>query len=136
MLNCFITKMNLEESELEVEITTPLLSTENKERVIFCLNEIFPGTEWVIKEEEIKGETNSLERFKKILKDRKIRDTARSYMLGHIIGDECKFTLSKQASCGGAVNFSEEEQPLGGIDVTIRSDNIREVIEEITKINK
>ncbi|MFW6040639.1 MAG: RNA-binding domain-containing protein [Thermoplasmatota archaeon] len=125
--------MSLDELKVEVDIWTPLNPTETEKKVLFCLKQIFPDAEWEVKNGKIIGTTNSLERFKKILKDMKIRDTARSYMLNKTFGNRCSFTLSKQASCNKRINFSDVEKPLGGIKVNIISDHIEKIINELTK---
>ena len=128
--------MKLKDFDYTVNIKTPIYPTETEQKILFCLKQIFPEAEFEVNDEEIKGESESLQRFKKILKDMKIRDTARSYMLNNIRKDECFFVLSKQATCSKTINFSEEQQPLGGVEVRIRSINIDELINNITMIEE
>ncbi len=124
--------MILEDIEYEVKIETPLYLTEDSSIVIDCLSNIFPNVRWEETENVIEGETNDLERFKTILENMQIRDTARSFLKRNVIDDRCRFTLSKQASCNEKINFSEDKQPLGGIEVTIKSEDIDELIDKIT----
>lgn len=128
--------MSLEDFDYEVEVKTPLYPTEDKETVVQCLSNIFPKTNWSIEDDQISGESRYLTRFKKILKDMRIRDTARDHLKRKTVGDECSFILSKQASCNEKINFSDEDQPLGGIEVTIYSQRINELIEEITEVKE
>lgn len=124
--------MILEDVEYKVKIETPLYSTEDTSLVKNCLSNILPDVKWEETTDIIRGETDDLERFKDVLESMQIRDTARSYMKRKAINDKCKFTLSKQASYNGKINFSEEKQPLGGIKVTIECENIDVLIEKIT----
>ena len=125
--------MNPEHIDVEVEIRTPICPTEDPDKVETCLNKVFPESTWDVKEKRILGKSNSLERFAEIIEDMRIRDTVRSYLVARIAGNKCSFTLSKQASCNGKVNLSDEDQPLGGIDVTIESDQIDILIKKITE---
>lgn len=125
--------MILEDIEYEVKIEAPLYSTEDSSLVKNCLSNIFPNVNWKETEDTIKGETHNLERFKTILENMQIRDTARSFLKRNVKKNKCRFTLSKQASCNGKINFSEDKQPLGGIEVTIKSENIEGLIEKITE---
>ena len=124
--------MILEDIEYNVRIETPLYSTEDPIRVKQCLSNIFPYVKWEETSDMIKGETKELEKFKTILENMQIRDTARSFMKRKTVDNECKFTLSKQAACNEKINFSEERQPLGGIEVNIESKDLDKLIETLT----
>ncbi|MFW6038461.1 MAG: RNA-binding domain-containing protein [Candidatus Saliniplasma sp.] len=126
-------EMYPEQIEFKVKIRTPVYPTENPDKIIDCLNKIFPEAIWEINEKEITGESTSLETFAEIIENMRIRDTVRSYIKDRIIGDRCSFTLSKQASCNRKVNLSDEDQPLGGIHVTIESEDIDTLINKITE---
>jgi len=123
----------LNEFNFEVEIRCPMFPTEDKETLIHCLSNVFPKTIWDIGSDEVFGKSKYLTRFKKILEDMRIRDTARGYMKERIVGDECSFTLSKQATCSAKVNFSEEKKALGEVEVKIFCDEIDALIENLTE---
>ncbi|MGM0405401.1 MAG: RNA-binding domain-containing protein [Thermoplasmatota archaeon] len=123
-----------EHIDVEVEIRTLIYPTEDLDKVKTCLSKVFPEAEWKVKEKEIVGESNSLERFAEIIEEMRIRDTVRSYLEAHTKENRCSFTLSKQASCNGKVNLSDEDQPLGGIDITMKSDQIDKFIKKIMEI--
>lgn len=126
--------MSLNKIEYLVEIETPIYPTEDVDKLIKCLNELFPYAQWKDGTDKIFGESKSLERFRKILKDMKIRDTARTQLENSINGDECSITLSKQASCNRKINFTDEDQALGVIKVTIKSNNINDMVDALTRI--
>ncbi len=119
--------------DYDVKIKTRIYPTEREKVVRYCLEEIFPETEWHIVNDELVGESNSLETFAEILDDMKIRDTAQEHLLRKTESDTCTFALSKQATCNGKINFSIVEQPLGLIRVTITCDTIESLIKELTK---
>jgi len=124
--------MILEDIEYDVKIETPLYSTEDPAKVKECLSNIFPDVEWKKTENKISGKTSELETFKTILENMQIRDTARSYMRRKVTRNKCDFAINKQASCNSKINFSDEVQPLGGIDIRIQSEKINELIEALT----
>ncbi len=128
--------MELDHIEYTVELKTHVFPTEDKNTVMFCLEEIFPDAEWEFKDDELTGETEDLHRFKEILEDARIRDTARMYMQRCIKGDKCIFELFKEASCTGKINFSEVKQPLGPVEVKIKSPNIELLIENLTDVGE
>ncbi len=128
--------MDLKDLDFKVKIKTPKFPTEDKERVVSCLSNIFPKTQWTLGEEKIEGESNYLTRFKMILEDMQIRDTARDHMKSRVTGDRCSFLLSKQAACSEKINFSQEEQPLGEIEVDIVCDEMMKLIDILTEVEE
>jgi len=123
----------LNEFNFEVEIRCPMFSTEDKETLLHCISNIFPKTKWNIKDDMIVGKSKYLTRFKKILEDMKIRDTARQHMKERVVDDQCSFKLSKQATCNAKINFSQEKKPLGEVEVKIICDEINALIENLTE---
>ncbi len=128
--------MGLNDFDFKVKIRCPLYPTEDKETLIFCLSNIFPKTEWEIKEEEVVGGSRYLTRFKMILEEMKIRDTARDYLRKNASENECSFILSKQATCNEKINFSQQDQPLGGVEVKIICDDILLLIDKLTEVDE
>lgn len=124
--------MELYTIDYSVEISAPLFSTEDEKKVLRCISRVFPDVQWKVSEDKIEGETDDLGRFKEILRDMKIRDTARSYLSRNIDGNTCEFKLSKQATCSRKVSFSEEDQPLGRVYVKIESEDIELLIDRLT----
>lgn len=63
----------------------------------------------------------SLERFYRKLREERILDAARKYLMRGVIGNVISFMLNKQAAAVGKISFvdSEGESPLGPIKVTI-----------------
>ena len=125
--------MELSDYDFEVKIRSPIYPTEDTEKLVQCLSKVFPKTKWDIREKTIEGNSKYLTRFKTILEDMQIRDTARNYMKEKIVNNECSFSLSKQAMCNAKVNFSVEKKPLGEVEVIITCDEISELIDNLTE---
>jgi len=121
-----------EHIDIKVEIRTPIYPTEDPDKIKKCLSKVFPEAFLEVKDKNLIGESHSLETFTEIIEEMRIRDTVRSYLEDRMTGEKCRFTISKQATCNRKVNLSDEDQPLGGIHVTIKSDQIERFIRMIT----
>jgi len=78
--------------------------TERVERVVMAVERIFPGLTLDIRDDMVQGYggLSSLRVFRKILRDERILDTARSVMLAGRIGDSYQFRISKPGAVHGA----------------------------------
>ena len=121
-----------EHIDIKVEIRTPIYPTEDPDKIKKCLSKVFPEAFLEVKDKHLIVESHSLETFTEIIEEMRIRDTVRSYLEDRMTGEKCRFTISKQATCNRKVNLSDEDQPLGGIHVTIESDQIERFIRMIT----
>ncbi|XHH10079.1 MAG: RNA-binding domain-containing protein [Candidatus Bathyarchaeia archaeon] len=74
--------------------------------------------------------TDSLIKFRNVLRNDRIRDAARKLLNRAVKGNQISFYLNKQVACSGHISFSEEssESPLGPIRVVIETDNPRELV--------
>lgn len=70
--------------------------------------------------------------FAEQLARQRTRSAARAAMLRGVHGSETVFRLNKQVAAVGKVSFSEEEHPLGDLEVTMRSSDIRAMVESLT----
>lgn len=95
--------------------------TECLEKVVSAIEKIFPGLIMDIREDRILAYDGpeSLQTFHELLRRQQILDTARSVMLGSLVGESIEFQLNKQAALMGKVSFPPEEEPLGSIHVKI-----------------
>lgn len=110
--------------------------TEDLEKVIKAISNMFDYDEVEIGEDYVlvTGERESLERLKKSLKNRQIRDTAETVLLRGVQGSEISFALNKQAALVGVPNFVDGElSPLGEINVKIETDDVEGFIRWITE---
>lgn len=106
---------------IEVTVRVLVKPTERVERVVMAIERIFPGLTLDIRDDMVQGYggISSLGVFRRILRDERILDTARSVMLAGRIGDSYQFRISKQGAFMGRVGFPPDEEPLGSIHVEI-----------------
>ena len=126
---------------MKVAVSTAVRGTEDPEKVIRAVKNIFPRLNVRLVSEigeerlEAEGEgKESLERFRKILSSRRIRSAAKSTMLQGRAKRGLTFYLHKQAAFAGQVSFCEShlESPLGPIRVTLSGTNPDEIVEWLT----
>lgn len=124
----------LRKESIHTTVSTLLFPTEIEERVRKAVENVFPGTELTLIKKEgyvdrLEGNVGSLEGLHELLRKQKILDTARNAMYAGKQGKEIEFQLNKQAALMGSVNFLDHDAPLGGIYVTIETDEPELVID-------
>jgi len=123
--------------DVELEVRAPLNPTEDGEKVVKSILSIFKVKVDTVQDEMIvcSGNINSLEKLKRMIRQRKIRSAAKAVMRSGIKGNVVEFYLHKQAAYAGKVSFSnaEGESPLGPIKVTIKTDDPNKLIEWLTE---
>ncbi|MFQ5838646.1 MAG: RNA-binding domain-containing protein [Thermoplasmata archaeon] len=110
-------------------VEAPCRPTESASKVKMAILNIFPDAHL----EEgglISGRAQSLERFGELLRNQRIRNSAREVLMGSIRGSRMVFHLNKQAAFVGKVSFSAHS-PLGYITVTIEAEDVEAVVEEV-----
>ena len=117
---------------MEVRIVTPLYPTEAPEKVKKAITNIFPDCSLGEKEGEITGKSASLERFRELLKEQRIRDTARAVLLGKTEGNAVRFSISKQAAYVGKLSFGGTNPALGEMEIEITDDMPEKLVEWLT----
>ena len=125
-----------------IRIETEVRPTEDLNKVIRAIRNLFNFKN--IKVEELGNERklivieeNSIETLTKlrdILRRQRILDTARNILLKSYKGNVIEVKLNKQAAYQGVVSFvdSDNESPLGPINVVISSDKIELIIDWLT----
>ncbi|MCD6461575.1 MAG: hypothetical protein J7L61_02410 [Thermoplasmata archaeon] len=110
----------------------PVFPTEEEERVLEALKNVFPDGTLSVAEDEMRGASGeiipvkilsgeaSLERMRELLAEQRIRDAARSHLLGLVAGGKRDFFIGKQAALMGRINFSDGKHPLGDIKVELQ----------------
>jgi len=116
---------------LRVEIRARVHPTEDEERVRRAILNIFPEANIRAEGEFLVGETTNLENFANLLREQRIRDSARRVLLGNLYEDEVEFEISKQAAFVGKVSFSVGNVALGNIRIRIEGDNLESLIDRI-----
>lgn len=115
---------------VEVRVKARCYPTEDRRRIIEAITTFFPDVE-VSGEEELRGVGHSVDALGEQLKKQKIRDAARAVLRRGLTGQSTFFRLNKQVATVGKVSFSDEDHPLGDIEVEILADDIEAVIERI-----
>ncbi len=116
----------------EATVETPRRATESAEKVRRAVLNLFPEAR-LEEGESLTGPAGSLDRFAELLQKQRIRDSAREVLLGALRGRHLVFHLNKQAAFAGRVSFSAHA-PLGDICVTVVSDDLRGLIEELAPV--
>ncbi len=132
MVTCMCTKL-----DADLEVRAPLNPTEDEEKVVRSIIAIFNIRVNIVQGEAIGHSNNmvSLERLKRMIRQRRIRSAAKVVMRSGIRGNIIEFYLHKQAAYAGKVSFSnaEGESPLGPIKVTIKAEDPNKLIEWLTE---
>jgi predicted RNA binding protein with dsRBD fold (UPF0201 family) len=115
---------------VEIRLSVRCFPTENRDKIVEAIIGLFPDAE-VVGDDPILARSASVDAFGDILRRYRIRDAARAVMRRGHKGNSTSFLLNKQVATVGKVSFSEENHPLGDIEVTIVSDNIDELIDSI-----
>jgi len=128
-----------ESYDVKLEVEAYLYPTENIEKVKSAINNIFKDLNYEIKDIEnnvqlIIGKAISLEtleKFRDLLKQDRIRDAARATMIRSKSDDSMVFYLNKQVAFVSHISFSmpEGESPLGPIKIRIRSKKLDSLID-------
>ena len=115
-----------------VHVEAPVHATESIAKVkLACMN-LFPDLAFAEEAETLVGEGSSLERFRDLLRNQKIRDTARGVLIRGRRGGAIRFSLNKQAAYAGRVNFGTDA-PLGDLQVTIEDEDIDALIDRVAE---
>jgi uncharacterized protein len=119
---------------LEIIVQTYINPSEDLEKVNFAIKNVFPNSNFILKDNKLHLSTEKLEDLKKI-KDQ-IRSRSTISVLKKVLYknqniDITWFLLNKQAAFSGVVVVAEEEDesPLGPIKITIKNRDIEEIIE-------
>ena len=117
----------------------PVNPTEAPEKVAMCITNLFGDVQLERTEEGFSLETHDVERLlgelSRLVQRQRILDASRRQMRRSlsIFPAGFRFLLNKQAAAVGTVSFvniTEEEPPLGAIDVRITSPNAEEIIDK------
>ena len=117
---------------LRVRVETPCRPTEDPAKVEAALLRLFPDLALERGDDRIVGTSSSLEALRELIRNQRIRDTARGQFLAGRLGNRTRGARSKQAAAGGVVNFSAGA-PLGDVVVDIESDDLAGVIDYVAE---
>ena len=112
-----------------VRISCPIFPSEDPEKVMKAVLNIFPDAVPETTENGISAEIGNMEHFGEKIREQRILDTARSVMMKGRRGERSSFDLNKQAAYAGKISFAEEKAVLGTIKVTVEAEDITSFIE-------
>ncbi len=112
-------------------IRVPLRPTEDPEKVRRAILNLFPESEIAIDGGEVVAKTLSLERFETMIRNQRILDSVRHALLAGASPGSTVISLNKQTAFVDRVSLSEGKAALGNIEVTIESEEIERLIDEI-----
>ena len=134
----------MEVEDILIIAKTPLHPTEDPAKVAKCFTNITEDSH-VEEEKTTEGifllikssEKQTLMLIREKLRHQCILSSARKILLRNMTEDSVKFNLNKQAAYAGRVHFVKDQKNedfLGPIAFTIRSDNIQELIDWLTSM--
>lgn len=121
------------EISVEVLINCRVNPSEDADKIMVAIRNIFPDAELEVKEGEVSGRTGSVRTFSEKLMRQRIRNAAKAHLRKRTSrSGDIVFYLNKQVAFVGAVNFVDKDVILGGIEVTFRTDDPEGLIESLT----
>lgn len=121
-----------------LRVSSEVRPTEDENKVLESITNLFDIDKYEVVERppyrELVAESKSIAslfKFYEVLRQERILDTARKVMFNGRTEEEIHFKLHKQSAYAGKISFItyDNESPMGPIKVTIRSDNIDEIID-------
>jgi predicted RNA binding protein with dsRBD fold (UPF0201 family)/adenylate kinase family enzyme len=106
--------------QVEIEITTDVHPTEDEEKVIEAVRNIFPDAEIRIEDGKLIAIARDLSRLRDLLRKQRILDTTRSELIRNRHGNEITVYLNKQTATVSRINFTDEDTILSPLRVTFR----------------
>ncbi|MGN6622858.1 MAG: RNA-binding domain-containing protein [Candidatus Nitrosocosmicus sp.] len=124
---------NYTNSSPEVIVQTYVNPSEELEKVYVSIRNIFPNSKYMQKDNKIYFSTERFDELKKIKEQIKSRATLavlKKVLYNNQNINTTFFLLNKQAAYSGVVAIIEEEEesPLGPIKITIKNQNVEEII--------
>jgi predicted RNA binding protein with dsRBD fold (UPF0201 family) len=124
--------------DLVLVVSTPLYPTEDAGLVGLAISNLFPTVELATGDGRMTGVGEgpaALARFRRRLREMRIRDTARSVLRGESRDGRVTFSLNKQSAVANVPNFSTGGAPLGDIDVTVRTGDVDALVEWLCEVD-
>lgn len=106
--------------KVEVEIETKVNPTEDPDKVVQAVKNLFPDADISIEGETLKAKAWDLRKFRDLLRRQRILDTARTELIKGKINNETRIYLNKQTAYIGKINFADEDAILSPIVVTFK----------------
>ncbi len=123
---------------ISVEAVVPLYPTEDSAAVGGAILNLFPSMELEVADGHMTGRAvgpQAMARFRRRLREMRIRDTARSQLGQGLRDGSVSFSLNKQSAYARVPNFSTGGAPLGDIDVTVTASEPGTVVEWLCELD-
>lgn len=114
----------------DITLTARCHPTEDREKIVSAILKLFPDAQ-AEGEDPIVARAHSTDTFVEQIGRQRIRDAARSVLRKGMRDGRTSFRLNKQVATVGKVSFAEEVHALGDIDVTIESEDISALIDDL-----
>jgi uncharacterized protein len=110
---------------MEIVVIAKVWPTEDKERVLKAVENVFPTLEFKGKDALLakSSKKDDLLPLKELLKIQQIRFAASGFLMGAIDGEMMAFGLNKQAAFMGKISFVDFDIALGPIEVKITGES-------------
>ena len=105
---------------VEVEVETDIHPTEDVDKVVQAVKNIFPDADISIEEGKLRAKAWDLRKFRDLLRRQRILDTARTELLKGMSGNEITILLNKQTAYVSKINFADEDAILSPIRVRFK----------------
>ncbi len=109
---------------VEVLIETDVHPTEDEEKVIDAVKNLFPDAEIRIEGGKLLAKARDLRKFRDLLRRQRILDTARTELIKGRSDSEVIVYLNKQTATVSRINFCDENAVLSPLKVTFRLLNV------------
>ncbi len=106
--------------KVEIEIETEVHPTEDVDKVVQAVKNLFPDAEIEIEDGKLRARAWDLKKFRDLLRRQRILDTARTELFKGRSGNEITIYLNKQTAYISKVNFADEDAILSPIKVTFK----------------
>jgi len=116
----------------DVVARAPLRPTESPGKVRIAILNLLPDAFIVEHEDFMEATSDSVDRLRELIRQQKIRDTARRTLLASAQQGTVTITASKEAAWAGRLNFSSLS-PLGAIEITIKAPDIQALIDYLAE---
>ncbi len=111
-------------SGVEVLIETDVHPTEDVNKVVEAVKNLFPDADVRIDDGKLVAKARDLRKFRDLLRRQRILDTARSELMRGRSGNEVTVYLNKQTATVSRINFADENAVLSPLRVTFRLINV------------
>ena len=115
-----------------VRVEVQIHPTESPAKVEAALRNLFPDLAIEHGVDRLVGTASRLERLRELIRNQKIRDTARGQLMAGRRGNRTVVRLNKQAAHSGVVNFAIGS-PLGDVVVEIEDPDLIAVIDYVAE---